>query len=69
VLEGLSLKISGNASRVRDQVSLQAQGATLEEILLQRRQLATQYQYYVSLGLDYTLGSIFSNLVNARCGD
>ena len=69
VLEGFSLKISGNASRVRDQVSLQAQGATLEEILLQRRQLATQYQYYVSLGLDYTFGSIFSNIVNARCGD
>jgi len=69
VLEGLSLKVSGNASRVRDQLSLQAQGATLEEILLQRRQLATQYQYYVSLGLDYTFGSIFSNIVNARCGD
>ena len=69
VLEGLSFKVSGNASRVRDQLSLQAQGATLEEILLQRRQLATQYQYYVSLGLDYTFGSIFSNIVNARCGD
>jgi hypothetical protein len=69
VLQGLSFKVSGNASRVRDQVSLQAQGATLEEILLQRRQLATQYQYYVSLGLDYTFGSIFSSIVNARCGD
>jgi len=69
VLEGLSLKVSGNASRVRDQLSLQAQGATLEEILLQQRQLATQYQYYVSMGLDYTFGSIFSNIVNARCGD
>jgi hypothetical protein len=69
VREGLSLKVSGNASRVRDQLSLQAQGATLDEILLQRRQLATQYQYYASLGLDYTFGSIFSNVVNARCGD
>jgi hypothetical protein len=69
VLQGLSFKLSGNASRVRDQLSLQAQGATLEEILLQRRQLATQYQYYVSVGVDYTFGSIFSSLVNARCGD
>ena len=69
VIEGLSFKVTGNASRVRDQLSLQAQGATLEEILLQRRQLATQYQYYVSLGLDYTFGSIFSKIVNARCGD
>jgi hypothetical protein len=52
VLAGLSLKVSVNASRVRDPPSLQAQ-------------LATQYQYSVSLGLDYTLGSIFSSLVNA----
>jgi hypothetical protein len=69
VLEGLSFKVTGNASRVRDQLSLQAQGATLEEVLLQRRQLATQYQYYVSLGLDFTFGSIYNDLVNARCGD
>ncbi|MBI5709468.1 MAG: hypothetical protein HZC42_04075 [Candidatus Eisenbacteria bacterium] len=68
IVEGLSVKVSGNASRVRDQLSLPAQGATLEEILLQRRQLATQYQYYVSVGLSYTFGSIYNNIVNARFG-
>ena len=69
IVEGLSVKVSGNASRVRDQLSLPAQGATLEEILLQRRQLATQYQYYVSVGLSYTFGSIYNNIVNARFGN
>jgi len=68
VAEGLSVKVSGNASRVRDQISLSAQGATLEDVLLARRQLATQYQYYVSLGIKYTFGSIYSNIVNARFG-
>jgi hypothetical protein len=68
VVEGLSVKVSGNASRVRDQISLSAQGATLEEVLLAQRQLATQYQYYLSLGIQYTFGSIYSNIVNARFG-
>jgi hypothetical protein len=68
LLEGLSLKLSGNAQRVRDQLSLPAGGATDEEILLQRKQLATEYQYYVNVGLTYTFGSIYNNVVNARFG-
>jgi hypothetical protein len=42
--------------------------STLEEILLRRRQLATRYSYYGSVGLSYTFGSIFSNVVNPRFG-
>jgi len=68
LLKGLSLKLSGNAQRVRDQLSLPAGGATDEEILLQRKQLATEYQYYANVGLTYTFGSIYNNVVNARFG-
>jgi hypothetical protein len=68
LLTGLSLKLSGNAQRVRDQLSLPAGGATDEEILLQRKQLATEYQYYVNMGFTYTFGSIYNNVVNARFG-
>jgi len=42
--------------------------ATEEEILLEQRQLATQYDYFLSLGLRYTFGSIYSNVVNPRFG-
>ena len=69
VLEGLSLRLQFNASRVRDQLSLAAAGATAEEILLQRRQLATQYEYWANMGLSYTFGSIYNNVVNARFGN
>ena len=41
---------------------------TDEEILLRQRELATSFQYFVSLGVSYTFGSIFSNVVNPRFG-
>jgi hypothetical protein len=69
LLAGLSFEVDGNVSMIHDQLALPKSGATTEEILLQRRQLATQYQYYVSAGLSYTFGSIYNNVVNPRFGD
>jgi hypothetical protein len=69
LLEGLSFNIYGGASRIRDQLSLPKGGATEEEIYLRRKELATGYSYWVSLGLSYTFGSIYNNIVNARFGD
>jgi hypothetical protein len=43
-------------------------GASLEDVLLMRKQLATSYEYYFSIGLSYTFGSIYSNVVNPRFG-
>ncbi len=68
LFKGLSLTLYGQTSLIHDQISLPKSGATPEEILLQRKQLATQYYYYVSVGLKYTFGSIFSNVVNPRFG-
>ena len=69
VWEGLSLNIVGNASRFNDQISLRKGVISREEILLQRTQLETSYQYFVSFGLSYTFGSIFNNIVNPRFGE
>jgi hypothetical protein len=44
-------------------------GATTEEVLLRRRELATQFQYFTSFGLNYTFGSIYNNVVNPRFGN
>jgi len=68
LVRGLSLNISGKISMINDQLYLPAAGATLEEILLQRKQLATQYDYQGSIGFSYTFGSIYSNIVNPRFG-
>ncbi|HYJ78479.1 MAG TPA: hypothetical protein VEW03_02660 [Longimicrobiaceae bacterium] len=66
LVRGLSLNVSGSFQRIRDQLYLPAGEATPEEILLRRRQLATDFQYYASLGLSYTFGSKFSSVVNPR---
>jgi hypothetical protein len=64
--KGLSLSLYGSFSRIRDQLSLPKGEASLEEVLLRRTQLATSYSYYGQIGLSYTFGSIFSNVVNPR---
>ncbi len=68
IIEGLSLDIFGRVTMVRDQLSLPKEGATEEEVLLNQRQLATDYDYFASIGLRYTFGSIYSNVVNPRFG-
>lgn len=65
---GLSVAAEVNASRIRDQLSLPARGATDEEILLRLRQLESGYEYNVGFSLTYTFGSIFSSVVNPRFG-
>jgi hypothetical protein len=65
---GLSVAADVNASRIRDQLSLPARGATDEEILLRLRQLESGYEYQVAFSLTYTFGSIFSAVVNPRFG-
>ncbi|MDG2040209.1 MAG: hypothetical protein P8J30_06970, partial [Ilumatobacter sp.] len=66
VVRGLSLNVSASTSLVRDQIYLPKEDLSDEEILLQRRQLATDSRYRVSFGFSYTFGSIFNNIVNPR---
>lgn len=68
LLKGLSLNLFGNLSYVRDQIYLPAGGATTEEILLRLRQLETSYRYFASVGISYTFGSAYNNVVNPRFG-
>lgn len=63
---GLSLNLRGGVERINDQLSLPAGDATLEEILLQRRELATDYELWTRVSLSYTFGSIYNNVVNTR---
>jgi len=66
LFKGFSLTLDGSVSRIHDQLYLRAGAATDEEILLRRRQLATNYRYRFSVGASYTFGSIFNNIVNTR---
>jgi hypothetical protein len=68
VFKGFSFNIHGSGARIRDQLSLPRRGASLDEIILKRKQLATSYNYYVMAGFSYSFGSIFSHIVNPRFG-
>jgi hypothetical protein len=66
LFRGFSLSLWGEVSSIHDQLYLPAGGATDEEVLLRRRQLATDYSYYTSIGFSYRFGSVFNNVVNPR---
>jgi hypothetical protein len=70
VAKGLQVSFYGGASLIHDQLGLIKETyLTNEAIILQRKELATQYQYYSQIGLTYTFGSIYNNVVNPRFGN
>jgi hypothetical protein len=68
LFRGLSLNLNTNIESLRDQITLPREEATSEEVLVNQRQLATSYRYFVFFGVSYTFGSIFSPIVNPRFG-
>jgi hypothetical protein len=66
LVEGLSLRLSLDAERIQDQLSLPAGDLSDEEVLLRRQERATNFEFGGSIGLSYTFGSIFNNVVNTR---
>ena len=66
ILKGFSYNIYGGYSLIHDQLSLSKGEASQEDILLQTQELATQYSYWGSMGISYTFGSIYNNIVNPR---
>jgi hypothetical protein len=63
---GLSLRVSGYFRVIRDQINLPKGEASIEDLLLRQRQISTDFQNRISMGLSYTFGSIFNNIVNTR---
>jgi len=68
IVKGLRLNIGGSYSRIRDQLGLRKGDASIEEVLLRRRELETNYSMFFAVGLNYSFGSVFSNVVNPRFG-
>lgn len=66
LVEGLSVTFANRYSKINDLLNLPSRGASPEEVLLQRRQLETQYSYRFDITLRYIFGSKTSNIVNTR---
>ena len=66
VYEGLAVRFSTNINLIREQYNLAAVSNSIEELLLQQRQIATDYKTNFSVGLSYTFGSIYNSVINTR---
>ncbi len=66
LFEGFSLSFQIEYSVVRDQLGLPKGEASLEDVLLRQRELATDYSFESSIAVTYTFGSKFTNVVNTR---
>jgi hypothetical protein len=69
IAKGLSITLGGYAGLIHDQLGLLKRDVPVDQILLRRQQLATQYEFFTSFGLSYTFGSIYNNVVNPRFGN
>ena len=68
LFKGFSFFSFGQLSLLRDQLYLPRGSLSDQERLLRQCQLATSYTYFLNLGLSYSFGSIFNNIVNPRFG-
>lgn len=66
LLQGLNLDIRGNVARIKDQIYVAAGDIPPEDILLERTELGTDFEYSLDVGLSFTFGSVFNNVVNPR---
>jgi len=66
LVKGLFLRTSADFSVIRDQLYLPKGDASIEEILLERRAIATDYETSFSVGIAYVFGSIYNSIVNTR---
>ena len=64
-----SLSLNGEIGYINNQLNLRKGSLTEAERLLRLKQQATNYSFGGSIGLTYTFGSIYNNVVNPRFGN
>lgn len=64
VFKGFKFGLGGNFQLIHDQISIPKQGASRDDVLTQRRIIASTYDYFMGIGFSYTFGSIFNSQVN-----
>lgn len=66
LFKGFNFNVRGYYSITSNQINLAAGDVSLEDLLLQQQQLASGYNYSLSLGFSYSFGSIYNTIVNPR---
>jgi hypothetical protein len=66
IFSGFSVNVGAGYDWIHDQIYLPRGEQTTVDVLLRRRALLTGFEYFVHMGVSYTFGSIFNNVVNPR---
>ncbi|WP_346857805.1 hypothetical protein [uncultured Draconibacterium sp.] len=66
IAKGFSLFMQLETEFIHDQLYLPAGETTREEILLKQKKLATNFEISTELGLRFTFGSVYNNIINQR---
>ncbi len=69
LFKGFSIFAQGNYYIVRDQINLAKGNLSYADVLLRQQEIATDYTYWGIVGISYTFGSIYNNVVNPRLDD
>ncbi|MBL0171024.1 MAG: hypothetical protein IPP90_09885 [Gemmatimonadaceae bacterium] len=68
IVRGLEFNVFGSYEVLRDQLNIPRGELDDADILIRLRQIRSGYNYFGSVGLSYTFGSLFNNVVNPRFG-
>lgn len=69
IFQGFSLDFGARLSLIHDQLYIAKGDRPIDEILLRRTQLKTNWSYDTWFGFSYLFGSPYNNIVNSRFGD
>lgn len=66
IAKGLNLNLGAFISYISNLRNIQNTELSNQDIILQNRQLATNFEYFGNIGLSYRFGSSYNNIVNPR---
>lgn len=66
LVKGLSLEFGGEVSWVNDRINISKADISDQDIILQNKQLDTNFSYFSYFGFNYRFGSQNNNIVNPR---
>lgn len=66
LFEGFSLSLQADYNILRDQLALPRGEASIEQILLRQREMATDFSFSGTVAITYTFGSQYTSIVNTR---
>ena len=68
IVKGLSVNFFGDYESIHDQFYIPKEGITRDNALLRQSQQSTRFSQFFFVGLTYSFGSVFNNVVNPRFG-